>query len=129
MPSHGRSASMLAGMAFADSVAADGDVVSIIEEPADYPLNLWDEKTSPLSQRSLSFHFVQLGARARSGDAAALGFYRDALDWLTAQAEAGAIKAPAVRVVGPLGAIAAREARTRLATRHAATKLVMTVEE
>ena len=45
-----------------DTVAADGHVVSIVEEPATYPLNLWDEHTSPMVLRSVSYHFVQLAA-------------------------------------------------------------------
>lgn len=109
-----------------DTVAVDGHVVSIVEEPADFPLNLWDETTSPMSLRSLSFHFVELSAGARLVGADALGFFREGLDWLGAQVDAGAIRPPRILDMGALSAVSARKAHMLLATGHSGGKLIMT---
>jgi NADPH:quinone reductase len=109
-------------------VEADGHVVSIVEEPADFPLNIWDEPTSPLSLKSLSFHFVEIGAMSRYSSPDRWARYRTELDWLTMQAESGAIKPPRIKIVGTLSAETARLAHQQLATRHAKGKLVMTMK-
>jgi len=105
----------------------DGNVVSIVEEPPDFPLNIWDERTSPMSQRSLSFHFVEIGARAWMRERATWLEYRRELDQIARWAQAGQIAPPPVRVMGPLAACTAREAHTLLETGHAGGKLVMTI--
>ena len=48
-------------------VGVNGHVVSIVEESPDFPLNLWDEETSPMVLKAISFHFEQLGAAALRG--------------------------------------------------------------
>jgi NADPH:quinone reductase len=109
-------------------VEVDGHVVSIVEEPADFPLNIWDEQSSPLSLRSLSFHFVEIGAMSRYMSPDHWTRYRTKLDWLTTQAESGAIMPPRIKIVGTLCAETARLAHQQLATRHAGGKLVMTMK-
>jgi NADPH:quinone reductase-like Zn-dependent oxidoreductase len=108
-----------------DTVAADGRVVSIVEEPPDYPLNLWDEDTSPLMVRSVSFHFVQLGARARLGPPSSWVSYGQRLAKLAALYETGALPRPRVERVGSLSSATARRAHTLLEEGHVRGKLVM----
>lgn len=110
-----------------DAAAVDGDVVSIVEEPANFALNIWDEQTSPLSMRSLSFHFVEIGARARSSVRANWTLYRQELDWLAERIDDGRLSPPPVTVVGSLSAETARAAHERIATGHSGGKLVMRV--
>ncbi|WP_086739230.1 quinone oxidoreductase family protein [Erythrobacter colymbi] len=109
-----------------DTVAVDGHVVSIVEEPADFPLNLWDETASPMSMRSLSFHFVELSAGARLVGRDALCFFRKGFDWLGTQVDAGLIRPPRIQDMGVLSADTARKAHRLLATGHAGGKLIMT---
>ncbi len=108
-----------------DAVAADGSVVSIVEEPAEFPLDLWDETTSPLVTRSASFHFVQLGAAAHLGPPARLPAYGERLARLASLYESGALPPPLVEVVGPLAAHTARSAHARLEDGHVRGKLVL----
>lgn len=103
----------------------EGRVVSIVEEPADSPLNLWDENRSALIIRSLEFHFVQLGARARHAPRETWSVYREQLETLSGFIEQGVLRAPAVRTVGPLSAATAREAHRLLEEGHVQGKLVM----
>jgi NADPH2:quinone reductase len=105
--------------------AVDGRVVSIVEEPADSPFNLWDETRSPLILRSLEFHFIQLGARARYAPRETWKVYREQLEAISWFIEEGALKPPAVRTVGPLSAATAREAHRLLEEGRVQGKLVM----
>lgn len=111
-----------------DAVAADGRVVSIVEEPPDYPLNLWDENTSPLMVRSVSFHFVQLGARSRLGPPSGLALYGQRMTKLAALYEMGALPRPRVECVGSLSSATARRAHTLLEEGHVRGKLVMEMD-
>ncbi len=111
-----------------DAVAPDGRVVSIVEEPPDYPLNLWDENTSPLMVRSVSFHFVQLGAPARLGPPSGWAAYGQRLRRLAELFESGALPRPRVEGVGPLSADTARRAHTLLEGGHVRGKLVMELD-
>jgi NADPH2:quinone reductase len=108
-----------------DAAAVEGRVVSIVEEPADSPINLWDETRSPLILRSLEFHFIQLGARARYAPRETWGVYREQMETLSRLIEEGALNPPAVRSVGPLSAAAAREAHRLLEEGRVQGKLVM----
>jgi len=108
-----------------DTVAADGRVVSIVEEPPDYPLNLWDENTSALMVRSVSFHFVQLGAPARLGPPSGWVAYGQRLRRLAELFESEALPRPRVESVGRLCAATARRAHTLLEGAHTRGKLVM----
>ncbi len=109
-----------------DVAAVEGHVASIVEEPPGFALDLWDEATSPLITRSVSFHFVQLGARASLGPASGWAAYGVRLARLAALYEAGTIAPPAVEVVGSLSAATTRAAHARLEAGHVRGKLVMT---
>lgn len=109
-----------------EACAVDGQVLSIVEEPADFSLNLWDENTSPLSNKSISFHFEQLGARALLGNREVLALYGMELTWLAAQVDAGRLTAPRVTCMGKLSAKTVAKAHDRLEKGLAQGKLVMT---
>jgi NADPH:quinone reductase-like Zn-dependent oxidoreductase len=108
-----------------DVVGVDGRVVSIVEEPADFDLNLWDERTSPLVLNSASFHFVQLGARAYLGGPESWVAYRRELGQLAEMIDSGAFQAPKITVVGPLSAASVRTAHSALEVGRNQGKLVM----
>lgn len=103
-----------------------GRVVSIVEEPPGFELDVW-RAGSPLFARSGTFHFVSLGARARSSAPADWSVYPDLMAGLTSLIEAGHIPPPAVTVVGELSPGAIGEAHRRLEEGHVRGKLVLTV--
>ncbi|MBS2030554.1 MAG: NADP-dependent oxidoreductase [Deltaproteobacteria bacterium] len=105
------------------AVRAGGRVVSIVEEPADFALPIWDERESPLVNRSLGFRFVQLGALIRHSPRAAWRWYGETLSRLASNPP----DALAVEVLGSLSAATARKAHQLLEARQAAGKLVMRV--
>lgn len=107
----------------------EGHLVSIVEEPADFPINLWDERESPLVERSLSFHFVQLGSRGLHGREEDLSWYGERLRYLAWMIKEGRVELPPVRCVGELSLEAVRAAHELLDGRKASAKLVMDVPE
>jgi NADPH:quinone reductase len=110
-----------------EGVRAGGQVVSIVEEPADFALNLWDENTSPLIMKSLSFHFVQLAARAVYGKRKDWLAYRRMLDEIGKLFEAKILNAPKIQAVGEFSVETVRRAHEMLETGHTQGKLVMTI--
>jgi NADPH:quinone reductase-like Zn-dependent oxidoreductase len=110
-----------------ECVRAAGRVVSVVEEPADFSLNLWDETTSPLIMKSLSFHFVQLAARAIHGNKEDWKFYGESLNELRRLLETGILKAPQLLKVGEMSVETVQKAHAMLETRHTTGKLVMSV--
>jgi len=109
-----------------DAVEADGHVVSIVEEPADYDLNIWDERTSPMVAKSLSFHFEQLSARAVGRNPEKLRLFREHLDLLARLIDEGHLHPPAHEVVGPFSKNTVRQAH-ELLDRRKGPKLVMRI--
>jgi NADPH2:quinone reductase len=110
-----------------DVVAVDGHVVSIVEEPESYPLNLWDERTSPLILRSASFHFVQLAARRQHGSRSSWDRYGRDLAILTQLLDTGALPPVPVTDVGPFSLEAVRRAHRLLDEGGVLGKLVASV--
>lgn len=108
--------------------ATDGHVVSIVEEPADYALNLWDERTSPMVAKSLSFHFEQLSARAAGGDPEKLVLFRQYLERAADLLDTGQLQPLATTIVGPLGLGTVQRAHQLLDDRKTSGKLVMARE-
>jgi NADPH:quinone reductase-like Zn-dependent oxidoreductase len=106
-------------------VGVDGRVVSIVEKPADFDFNLWDERTSPLVLKSASFHFVQLGARAYLGEPGSWMAYRRELDELAKLIDSGTFRALKVTVVGPLSVASVRVAHSALEVGRNQGKLMM----
>ncbi len=110
-----------------DVVAADGHVVSIVEEPATYPLNLWDERTSPLVVRSASYHFVQLAAALQHGPREGWSRYGRELAALAQLVERGVLPPVAITDVGPFSLDAVRRAHVLLDAGGVRGKLVASV--
>jgi NADPH:quinone reductase-like Zn-dependent oxidoreductase len=110
-----------------DAAAADGHVVSIVEEPAAYPLDLWDERTSPLVVRSVSYHFVQLAAALRHGPRAGWGRYGRELAELARLLDAGALPPVPAADLGPFSLAAVRRAHALLDAGGVRGKLVASV--
>jgi NADPH2:quinone reductase len=105
----------------------EGHLISAVEEPPDFSINLWDESTSPLVLGSRSFHFVQLGARGLYGRDADLAWYGEGLRALARMIEEGRLELPPQRCVGELSLAAVREAHALLDASKAGGKLVMDV--
>lgn len=110
-----------------ESAGAGGQIVSIVEEPPDFDLNLWNEYASPLVMKSLSFHFVQLAARAVYGKREDWLAYRRMLDEIRKLLESGILSAPKIQAVGGLSVETVRRAHEMLETGHTQGKLVMTI--
>jgi NADPH:quinone reductase-like Zn-dependent oxidoreductase len=108
-------------------VEFDGQVVTAVEEPPDFDLNVWSARAGPLRARSASLHLVNLGARAREGTPADWETYRDALSTLGHWLETGHIPPPPLTLLGPLDEATLREAHRRLEAGHVRGKLVLTV--
>jgi NADPH:quinone reductase len=106
----------------------DGQLVTAVEEPPDFALNVWSAKDSVLRARSASVHLVNLGARARDGRPEEWVAYHDALSSLSHWLDTGHLPPPPVTVVGALSADTVREAHTRLESGHTRGKLVLTVD-
>jgi len=106
-------------------VAPGSRVVSVVEEPADFPVPVWDEVSSPLVTRSLGFQFVQLGAVLRHGPRSRWARYGADVEWLAREVGAGRVWNP-VEIVGSLSAETAREAHRRIEKGTHRAKLVMT---
>jgi NADPH:quinone reductase-like Zn-dependent oxidoreductase len=135
----------------------DGQLVTAVEEPQAFDLNVWSARGGgtgsagsssasagsssvsagngsasagggSLRARSASVHLVNLGARARDGGPAEWETYRDALASLSHWLDTGHIPPPPVTVVGALGEASVREAHARLESGHTRGKLVLTVE-
>lgn len=109
-----------------EAVEADGQVVSIVEEPVDYDLNLWDERTSPMVAKSLSFHFEQLSARAAGRDAGKLQLYREQLQLLMRLIDDGRLSPPTHELLAPLSTETVRQGHEVL-DRGKGPKLVMRI--
>lgn len=106
-------------------VGVNGQVVSIVEEPADFSLNIWDEETSPVVTKALSFHFEQLGATAlRGGDT---NIYSQELEILRKLIENRQLSAPQITEVGGLTLETVRMAHTALEKAHSKGKMVMNI--
>jgi NADPH:quinone reductase-like Zn-dependent oxidoreductase len=108
-----------------EAVGVNGQVVSIVEEPADFSLNLWDENTSPMVLKAVSFHFEQLGANALQGKNTGV-YYRE-LDELKKLLESGQLPAPQISDVGDLSLETVRQAHLKLEESHSKGKMVMKI--
>ncbi|MCI0527582.1 MAG: zinc-binding dehydrogenase [Nitrospira sp.] len=105
----------------------DGQVVSIVEEPEDFTLNVWHGRKSPLFSKSATFHFELLSAPAIFGRPETWKIYRRELSTLTELIEGGYIKPPKITDVGKFSAESVRCAHTLLEEEHVQGKLVMSV--
>ncbi|UCF90972.1 MAG: zinc-binding dehydrogenase [Desulfobacterales bacterium] len=104
----------------------DGRVVSTVEEPAAFDLNIW-RADSPLFAKSGTYHFVALSARARNGGPDAWSVYREMMSALTDLIESGQVKVPKATELGALSEETLREAHSFLESAHVKGKLVLSV--
>jgi NADPH:quinone reductase-like Zn-dependent oxidoreductase len=105
----------------------DGRVVSIVEEPEDFHLDIWNGRKSPLFIKSATFHFELLSARAMFGSPETWKIYRRELNTLTELIETGHIKPPTITHLGEFSAESVRRAHILLEEGHVQGKLVLSV--
>jgi len=109
-------------------IGFDGQVVSIVEEPPNFTLNVFNARKSPMFARCGSLHFEFVGARAMFGGQQHWSMYRDELNALTELLESRSIEPPTISEMNEFSADAVREAHLRLEMGHVKGKLVMPVE-
>jgi NADPH:quinone reductase-like Zn-dependent oxidoreductase len=107
----------------------EGRAVSIVEEPPDFALNVWNARHSPLFTHSATLHCCFMGARAIFGGPETWSVYREQLAELRDLFEAGKLRCAACVNVGELSAETARRGHAILENRQAQGKLIMTVPE
>ncbi len=105
----------------------DGRVVSTVEEPPEFDLNIWRADISPLFAKAGTYHFVALSARARNGGPGDWGVYRDMMAGLARLVEAGHLTLPKATDLGELTEENIRKAHTMLEAGHVKGKLVLSV--
>lgn len=108
-------------------VGVDGHVVTIVEEPAGFAIDVWDENTSPLVLRSASLHFVQLAARLTYAPEDTWSIYGQQLGILARMIDDGQMAPVQITDVGPLSVDAVRRAHALLEDGHVQGKLIATV--
>lgn len=102
-----------------------GSVVSIVEEPTDFPVELFDARNSPLFTKSASLHFQFLGARALFGKPEDWHVYRRELETLRQWIEEGKLRPPQVGDLGEFSEASIRGAHTMLEEGDVQGKLVV----
>ena len=111
-----------------DVIGFDGWVVSIVEEPPGFQLNVWNASRSPLFARSASLHFEFVGARALFGRPETWSVYQRQLNELVKLVEDGYVQPTEPKVVGSFSEQTARQAHVLLEKGNIQGKLVMTVD-
>ncbi len=106
----------------------DGRIVSIVEEPPGFDLNVWNASRSPLFSHSATLHFEFVGARAMFGGPETWNVYRRQLESLAQLVDAGQLAPVMCTDVGRFSAEAAQRAHAQLETGHVQGKLVMTFD-
>jgi NADPH:quinone reductase-like Zn-dependent oxidoreductase len=105
----------------------DGSIVSIVEEPPGFELNVWNASRSPLFARSASLHFEFIGARAIFGEPPDWEIYRQQFSELTKLIESGAIAPIAIKTMPDFTPEALGQAHRLLETGHVQGKVVLPV--
>ncbi|HRX85668.1 MAG TPA: NADP-dependent oxidoreductase [Phycisphaerae bacterium] len=105
----------------------DGAIVSIVEEPPGFDLNVWNASRSPLFARSASLHFEYIGARAIFGGPDDWDAYRCQFAELTSLIESDAIAPIALTVLPELTPETLGEAHRMIETGHVQGKIVLHV--
>ena len=108
-------------------IGFEGCVVSIVEEPSDFNLDLFNGRQSPLFARSASFHFEFLAARALFGGPKDWPIYQQKLDALMQLLETGHIKPPAITAINTFSEDSFRTAHTMLEQGEIQGKIVVSV--
>lgn len=102
-----------------------GRVVSIVEEPDDFKLDLFNGRESPMFARSATFHFEFLAAKALFGESKDWVIYRQQLEDLMQLIETGQIQAIATTEIGSFSEESFRQAHAMLEQGSVRGKLVV----
>lgn len=111
-----------------DVVDVEGHVVAIASGPRDATHGEAESDEDRLFDKSATFHFLLLSARALLGSPADCGIYAEQLTVLTHLLEDGRLHPPQVRDVGRLSVTSVCHAHHLLEDGHVQGKLVMTME-
>lgn len=106
-----------------------GSVVSIVEEPHDFAVHLFDARNSPLFTKSGSLHFQFLGARALFGTRDDWRVYQEELGTLADWMEQGKLKAPQIGDLGNFSEASIQGAHRMLEEGDVQGKLVVRFSE
>jgi NADPH:quinone reductase-like Zn-dependent oxidoreductase len=110
-----------------DVVDVEGHVVAIASGPRDATHGEAENDEDRLFDKSATFHFLLLSARALVGSSADWGIYAEQLTRLTHLLEGGRLHPPQVREVGRLSVATVCRAHQLLEDRHVQGKLAMTM--
>jgi NADPH:quinone reductase-like Zn-dependent oxidoreductase len=110
-----------------DVVDVEGHVVAIASGPRDATHGEAENDEDRLFDKSATFHFLLLSARALLGSSAGWGVYAEQLTQLTHLLEDGRLHPPQVRDVGRLSVATVRHAHQFLEDGHVQGKLAMTM--
>lgn len=110
-----------------DVVDVEGHVVAIASGPRDATHGETENDEDRLFDKSATFHFLLLSARAILCSPADWGIYAGQLTVLTNLLEDGRLHPPQVQDVGPLSVASVRHAHRLLEDGHVQGKLVMTM--
>jgi NADPH:quinone reductase len=110
-----------------DATGFDGRIVSIVEEPPEFDLNIWRADISPFFAKSGTYHFVALSARARNGASVDWSVYRPIMSDLASLVETNTITLPKATELGELSEETISRAHSLLEAGHVKGKLVLTV--
>lgn len=110
-----------------DVVNFEGDVVSVVNGPKDQSHGAAEADEDQLFDRSAAFHCEMISAIAYAAPPERQAVYRRRLDDIAGFIARGAVKLPAVTILGPLSAATVREAHRRLESGHTIGKLVATI--
>lgn len=104
-----------------------GHVSSILPEHKGFSLEMWERGKSIAFAKSLSVHFIFIGAEAFAGPPKSWNIYRQHLTHIARLIEKGELKILEPEVIGPLAAESVKSAHQKMDQGHAKGKLVMKV--
>ena len=110
-----------------DVTGFDGRIVSIVEEPPEFSLNIWRADISPFFAKSGTYHFVALSARARNGQPGDWSVYHPIMSDLASLVESNTLSLPKAIELGELTEETISRAHSLLEAGHVKGKLVLTV--
>jgi NADPH:quinone reductase-like Zn-dependent oxidoreductase len=110
-----------------DVAGFDGRIVSIVEEPPEFDLNIWRADISPFFAKSGTYHFVALSTRARNGAHRDWSVYHPIMSDLASLVETNTLTLPKATELGELSEETISRAHSLLEAGHVKAKLVLTV--
>jgi len=104
-----------------------GHVASILPERKDFPLEVWNRSESIAFSKSLTVHFISIGAESFTPHKEKWSIYHANLKEIVSLIDSGVLVITAPTVVGQLGIEAVKLAHTLLEEGHVKGKLAMIV--